>query len=96
MHCSITISGKSRPCRAFPPLALRLSRTVALIVLLVVPSVRTQTSNSTGTNLTRLTEAAKAISQGDLSTAESLLNSVLAASPTDADALNLLGVVRAQ
>ena len=96
MHCSITISGKSRPCRAFPPLALRLSHTVALIVLLVVPSVRTQTSNSTGTNLTRLTEAAKAISQGDLSTAESLLNSVLAASPTDADALNLLGVVRAQ
>lgn len=41
-------------------------------------------------------QAGKAISQGDLPAAERLLNAVLAESPGDADALNLLGIVRAQ
>ena len=97
MHRSINTSRKSWPCRARQCLAIRLSSAVALFVLLVaVPLARTQTRNSPDTNLTRLAEAARAISQGDLTTAESLLNSVLAASPRDPDALNLLGVVRAQ
>ncbi len=63
-----------------------------LLVLLVTdPLVRAQTGHSTDFNLSRLAEAVKAISQGDLPAAESLLKSVLAASPSDADALNLLG-----
>ena len=96
MFCSIAIAGKSRPWRA-RPLPLRLCSAVALLVMLVaVPPVRTQTRNNPDTNLARLAEAAEAIGQGDLSAAESLLNSVLVASPRDADALNLLGVVRAQ
>ena len=47
-------------------------------------------------NLERLTEAAQAISDGQLPRAEQLLNSVLAIERNDADALNLLGVVRAK
>lgn len=46
--------------------------------------------------LDRLAEAANAISTNQLPHAEELLNSVLATSPNDADALNLLGVVRAK
>jgi tetratricopeptide (TPR) repeat protein len=76
---------------------MRLPGELLLLVLLVaVPVAQAQTRNSLDTNLSHLAEAAKAISQGDLPAAESLLNSVLAASPGDADALNLLGVVRAQ
>jgi tetratricopeptide (TPR) repeat protein len=97
MHRSITGSWRSRPCRSRQRLAMRLPSAVALLVLLLaVPLARTQTRNSPDSNLSRLAEAARAISQGDLPAAESLLNSVLAASPSDADALNLLGVVRAQ
>ena len=47
-------------------------------------------------NLQRLAEAVQAINDDQLSRAEQLLNSVLAALPNDADALNLLGVVRAK
>jgi len=47
-------------------------------------------------NLERLTEAAQAITDGQLPRAEQLLNSVLAIERNDADALNLLGVVRAK
>lgn len=44
----------------------------------------------------RVGQAASAISKGELAPAESLLTSVLAVRPRDADALNLLGVVKAQ
>jgi Flp pilus assembly protein TadD len=47
-------------------------------------------------SLDRLAEAANAISENQLARAEQLLNSVLATSRNDADALNLLGVVRAK
>ena len=57
---------------------------------------KAQTRNITDTNLNRLSEAVEAISQGQLPKAERLLNSVLVSAPRDADALNLLGVVRAQ
>ena len=47
-------------------------------------------------SLNRLSEAAQAISDGQLARAEQRLNSVLRTLPNDADALNLLGVVRAK
>ncbi|HEY8185524.1 MAG TPA: tetratricopeptide repeat protein [Pyrinomonadaceae bacterium] len=79
------------------PVARRLRKAAALFVLLVaVAPLQAQTRNSSDINLSRLAEAVTAISEGQLSKATSLLNSVLAASPNDADALNLLGVVRAQ
>src|SRR5687767_10154213 len=99
MHCSITISEKLRQCRTTPALGRRakLTNAVVLLVLLVaVLPVHAQTRNIRDTTLSRLAEAVEAISQGRLRKAESLLNSVLAVSPRDPDALNLLGVVRAQ
>ena len=96
MHSSIITSGKPRPCHARAGRPVRLPSAVALLVLLVAVPSTAQTPNSPDTNLSPLAEAAKAISQGDLRAAESLLNSLLAESPRDADALNLLGVVRAQ
>ena len=97
MHCSITTSEKPRRCRTSPGLVTRLTNTAVLLVLLVaVLPVWGQTGSSGDINLSRLAKAVKALNQGDLPEAESLLNSVLAESPSDADALNLLGVVRAQ
>jgi tetratricopeptide (TPR) repeat protein len=97
MHCSITTSGKPSQCRTPTRRAKRITSAVVLLVLLVTgPLVRAQTGQSTDFNLSRLGEAVKAINQGDLPAAESLLKSLLATSPRDADALNLLGVVRAQ
>src|SRR4030095_2324193 len=61
--------------------------------LLAVASI---THAQTDVNLNRLTEAVNAISENQLAHAEKLLNSVLATSRNDADALNLLGVVRAK
>jgi tetratricopeptide (TPR) repeat protein len=69
-------------------------RAIRIILLLVVSSVaQAQTGD---VNLDRLNEAVQAISAGQLPRAQQLLNSVLAALPNDADALNLLGVVRAK
>jgi Flp pilus assembly protein TadD len=62
-------------------------------MLAVVGAAHAQTGD---VNLERLTEAAQAISNGQLPRAEQLLNSVLKTLPNDADALNLLGVVRAK
>src|SRR6185503_19714350 len=66
----------------------------AIIGILLVVSVAQAQSGDV--NLQRLNEAVQAISEGQLPRAEQLLNSVLAALPNDADALNLLGVVRAK
>jgi predicted Zn-dependent protease len=79
--------------------SFHLTRT--LIHLLLLPAIgiasvaQAQTTNA-GNNLDRLSEAVKAINENQLPRAEELLNSVLATSRNDADALNLLGVVRAK
>jgi tetratricopeptide (TPR) repeat protein len=69
------------------------SSVIGMVMLLGVAAAQAQTGD---VNLDRLNEAARAISEGQLPRAEQLLNSVLAALPNDADALNLLGVVRAK
>ncbi len=74
---------------------LILKGAVVLMLLAIVPSPQAQTTNS-DINLNRLAEAIQAINDDELPQAEQLLNSVLAALPNDADALNLLGVVRAK
>jgi tetratricopeptide (TPR) repeat protein len=61
--------------------------------MLAFPAVPQTNSDA---NLNPLLEAVKAIEQNQLPRAESLLQSVLAKSPDDADALNLLGVIRAK
>jgi Flp pilus assembly protein TadD len=66
-----------------------------LLTLALFSIARAQTTNIDA-NLTRLAEAVDAISQNRLPDAEALLNSVLTKSRNDADALNLLGVVRAK
>lgn len=72
----------------------------ALLVFLALffqtPSAQGQAAKRDEENLRRLEQAVAAISAGELTRAESLLRAALAASPRDADALNLLGVVRAQ
>lgn len=69
----------------------------ALALLLALSSiVHAQSRNGRDVNPDRLAEAVNAISQGELAQADALLNSILTASPKDADALNLLGVVRAK
>jgi Flp pilus assembly protein TadD len=67
---------------------------VALLLVLTCPAVLAQANSDA--NLSRLLEAVKAIEQDQLPQAESLLQSALANSPGDADAMNLLGVVRAK
>jgi hypothetical protein len=94
MHCSVTSSKRSG--RDLGRVLGLTKATVVIVLLIVTPIVRAQTGKSSETNLNRLTAAVESIGQGDLSGAERLLNSVLAASPNNADALNLLGVVRAQ
>ncbi|PWT96056.1 MAG: hypothetical protein C5B55_00530, partial [Blastocatellia bacterium] len=74
----------------------RSQKSIVLIVLMFFLGISIFGQTPTGTSLERLQEAATAISQGQLVKAESLLDPILQASPRDADALNLLGVVRAQ
>lgn len=68
----------------------------AAVSLLVVscPLILAQPSNDA--TLNRLMEAVKAIDQGQFPQAETHLKSVLATAPNDADAINLLGVIRAK
>src|SRR6266850_1188260 len=99
MRRSSTIS--ENPCQYRTAIGLpveqNLRKAAALFVLLVVVApLQAQTGKSSDINLSRLAEAVTAISEGQLTKAESLLDSVLASAPNDADALNLLGVVRAQ
>ncbi|HEU4932607.1 MAG TPA: tetratricopeptide repeat protein, partial [Pyrinomonadaceae bacterium] len=66
---------------------------IIVILLATALIVQAQTAD---VNLQRLAEAVQAINEDQLPRANQLLNSVLAALPNDADALNLLGVVRAK
>ena len=73
------------------------SQIIAAVVSLFAAGAIVQAQTTAGDiNLERLAEAVNAISENRLPRAEELLNSVLAALPNDADALNLLGVVRAK
>src|SRR6185295_9076458 len=65
-----------------------------IALLLAIASITHAQTNDV--NLSRLAEAVNAINETQLARAEQLLNSVLATSRNDADALNLLGVVRAK
>src|SRR6185295_15043730 len=65
-----------------------------IALLLAIASITHAQTNDV--NLNRLAEAVNAINENQLAHAEKLLNSVLATSRNDADALNLLGVVRAK
>jgi len=67
-----------------------------MLLFVVFPVVRAQTTNGSDVNVNRLAEAVDAIDQGQLPQAEGLLNAVLTALPRDPDALNLMGVVRAK
>ena len=64
-------------------------------LLAISPVVNAQKTNG-DINLNRLSEAVRAIDDNQLPRAEEILNDVLTTSPGDADALNLLGVVRAK
>ena len=70
---------------------------IAVFVFLLAATslVEAQTATS-DINLERLAEAVQAIGENRLPRAEDLLNAVLADLPNDADALNLLGVIRAK
>jgi Flp pilus assembly protein TadD len=73
-----------------------ISRAKIVIFLLVIASIGHSQTPTADPGLDRLAAAANAISTNQLPHAEELLNSVLTTSPNDADALNLLGVVRAK
>src|SRR3954468_6986424 len=75
---------------------MRKGLTIAAVGLLLAigPVGKAQTNGDV--NLSRLAEAIRAIDDNQLTRAEETLNAVLAAAPGDADALNLLGVVRAK
>ncbi len=72
-------------------------KTTVLFMLLAIGSITyAQGPSTVDPNLSRLSEAVNAINENQLPRAERLLNSVLVSAPNDADALNLLGVVRAK
>ena len=68
----------------------------AVVALLAVTPILHAQTPASDVNLSRLAEAIRAINEEQLSHAEELLNAVLKTAPNDADALNLLGVVRAK
>jgi len=71
------------------------SNAVVLMLFAIASVAHAQTTNI-DVNLDRLAKVVSAIRENQLPRAEELLNSVLATSPNDSDALNLLGVVRAK
>jgi tetratricopeptide (TPR) repeat protein len=66
----------------------------ALLALFLIVPLAAQSSDEA--SLRRLQNAAQAIAANKLTDAEAMLTTVLSDRPRDADALNLLGVVRAQ
>ena len=73
---------------------MRKGLMMVVLLLAIGPIVVAQTNGDV--DLNRLTEAVSAINDNRLPRAEEILNAVLATAPHDADALNLLGVVRAK
>ena len=77
---------------AFAPLILRVAAVVSLVLL-----VSSTGASAQGQNVgARLERSAELIRTGQLPEAERELTSVLRVAPGDADALNLLGTIRAQ
>jgi tetratricopeptide (TPR) repeat protein len=72
------------------------TNTLLFLLLIVVSAPIMQAQTTDAGNFNRLAEAVNAINQNQLPHAEELLNSVLANTPNESDALNLLGVVRAK
>ena len=72
----------------------KLSHALLLLALLSTASVALAQTRGAQANLRRLEQAAAALRLGESQKAEALLKAVLATAPRDADALNLLGVVR--
>ncbi|HEU5132707.1 MAG TPA: tetratricopeptide repeat protein, partial [Pyrinomonadaceae bacterium] len=70
----------------------KVLKTAAVALFLAISA----SVNAQDVNLSRLAEAVRAIDDNQLPRAEEALNAVLATSPNYADALNLLGVVRAK
>jgi tetratricopeptide (TPR) repeat protein len=68
---------------------------IVIILTLLSPTVRAQ-NERLDSSMDQLQQAVTAISAGQLSAAEAILTAMLSKSPRDPDALNLLGVVRAQ
>lgn len=66
-----------------------------MLTLFTPLTVRAQ-NERVDSSMDQLRQAVTAISAGQLSTAEAILTAMLSKSPRDPDALNLLGVVRAQ
>ena len=73
-----------------------IRKNIVILLLLATASIVNAQTTETDVNLNRLAEAVNAINENQLPRAEELLNAVLATSRNDADALNLLGVVRAK
>jgi tetratricopeptide (TPR) repeat protein len=75
---------------------LRWSTLLLIVFCSTVAAQQTRTTDREAVKLERLEQAVAMIREGRLPQAESLLNSVLSVAPRDPDALNLLGVMRAQ
>lgn len=74
----------------------RFCQSLLLLVFLSSASAQPGPARGVQGHARRLEQAVAALGAGDLRRAESLLDAVLAATPRDADALNLLGVLRAR
>jgi tetratricopeptide (TPR) repeat protein len=78
------------------PAPSRLGLTLAALLALLCLAPVGQASPQDGSNYDRLERAAQMIRKGQLADAEAELKGVLKRSPREANALNLLGVIRAQ
>lgn len=78
-----------------PPLLVKLQSCVLLCLMIAVPPTCAAKAQN-NSRVDRLRRAAELIRQGQLGGAEAELNTVLREAPREANALNLLGVVRAQ
>lgn len=87
------IKGLSHPHRSFPQRALAC---IFIYTCLMFAMPRNLAAQQNVSNYDRLERAAAMISAGQLASAEGELNAVLRRAPGDANALNLLGVIRAQ
>lgn len=85
------------PRNAAATKSFSMFRVVACLSFVVsFVQAQAQIAGNDDVSLRHLQRAVVAIGEGDLTQAETILSSMLAGKPQDADALNLLGVVRAR